>query len=284
MKGDRAEAFDTYLRQTAPALRYPPIPEVACAVRARLEGRREAPSRVRWAWAPLAIVLLAALLSLALPEARAALFEALRVGAVRILVGPPTETPTPTALPSPTSTTTFEPSPTIGPSASPSPSPTPAPSPTPLSSILSLAEHVSLAEAEAALGSDIPRPSYPADLGPADEIYLLDLELPVAVLLWEDSAIKDQVRMSLHVIRGGDDVLFTKAQPRVIERTEVNGRPAYWVAGPYYLEVQDLPGGRGTFRLLVEDRVLIWTEGPFTYRLESGLPLDEAVKIAESLE
>ena len=35
--------------------------------------------------------------------------------------------------------------------------------------------------------------------------------------------------------------------------------------------------------LLVEGHALVWEEGDITYRLETSLSLDEAVKIAESL-
>jgi hypothetical protein len=34
---------------------------------------------------------------------------------------------------------------------------------------------------------------------------------------------------------------------------------------------------------LVEGHVLIWADGSLTYRLETELPLDEALRIAESL-
>lgn len=35
---------------------------------------------------------------------------------------------------------------------------------------------------------------------------------------------------------------------------------------------------------LIEGHVLIWAVGSVTYRLETDVPLDEAVKTAESLE
>ena len=49
-------------------------------------------------------------------------------------------------------------------------------------------------------------------------------------------------------------ILLEKAAPSMLERTEVGGEQAYWA------------------------------EGALTYRLESGLPLEEAVRIAESLQ
>jgi hypothetical protein len=35
---------------------------------------------------------------------------------------------------------------------------------------------------------------------------------------------------------------------------------------------------------LINGHVLIWEEGNITYRLETALPLEEAIKIAESLQ
>ena len=61
----------------------------------------------------------------------------------------------------------------------------------------------------------------------------------------------------------------------------VGGRPALWTEGPYILQLQN---GDLDFRRLIEGHVLIWVEGGVTYRLETGLPLEEAVKIAESLK
>ena len=37
-------------------------------------------------------------------------------------------------------------------------------------------------------------------------------------------------------------------------------------------------------RRLVEGNVLLWEQDGVTYRLETELPLDEAIKVAESLE
>jgi hypothetical protein len=71
-----------------------------------------------------------------------------------------------------------------------------------------------------------------------------------------------------------------KQQPPEVETTDVNGRIAVWTTGPYVLMTQ--LGWLVEFRL-VEGHVLIWADGPLTYRLETDLSLDEAVRIAESL-
>jgi hypothetical protein len=38
------------------------------------------------------------------------------------------------------------------------------------------------------------------------------------------------------------------------------------------------------FIRLIEGNVLIWTEGDLTYRIETDLSLEEAIRIAESLQ
>jgi len=62
----------------------------------------------------------------------------------------------------------------------------------------------------------------------------------------------------------------------------VNGRRAIWAEGPYVLQFRR--GNRVDYDSAVgRGRVLIWTEGAITYRLETDLSLAEAVQIAESL-
>jgi hypothetical protein len=68
--------------------------------------------------------------------------------------------------------------------------------------------------------------------------------------------------------------------PAVIEETSVNGQHAIWATGPYPLMIQN---GDFQFMRLIDGHVLIWAVDDVTYRLETGLPLGEALKIAESL-
>jgi hypothetical protein len=44
-----------------------------------------------------------------------------------------------------------------------------------------------------------------------------------------------------------------------------------------------LSNGDTQFMRMIEGQVLIWADGDVTYRLESDLSLEEALKIAESL-
>ena len=70
-----------------------------------------------------------------------------------------------------------------------------------------------------------------------------------------------------------------------ITETTVDGNRAVWTEGEHVLQMQN--GDYQPVRL-VTGSVLVWTEesesGSITYRLESTLPLEEAVRIAESLQ
>jgi hypothetical protein len=214
----------------------------------------------------IALVILAGLM--AVPQVRAAVLEILRIGAVYIIpaVPTPTVTPVPATLPP----------------ASLAPTARPSPPPTPLLSVLDLAGATTMAEARARAGFAIRLPTYPADLGAPDRVFLQDLGGSVVVLVWMDSAQPNRVRISLHAL--GPGTFAEKLQPPVIQQTTVNGQPAVWTEGPYLL--QFLRGGQVTYdaQRLVEGHTLVWTQGDVTYRLESDLSLDEAVRIAASLK
>jgi hypothetical protein len=79
----------------------------------------------------------------------------------------------------------------------------------------------------------------------------------------------------------GPNAFAEKVQPRKVQDARVHGQPAVWAIGEYMLLSRN---GDVSLRRLVTGNVLIWREGEITYRLETDLPLTEAVKIAESLQ
>jgi hypothetical protein len=263
------EQWEARLQQLARHFPYPPTPDVTSTVRAQLaEGSSLKPGFLprRLAWAALlALLVLAGLL--AVPQVRAALVEYLQIGAVRIfLVEPtPTSTPTPAAA-------SLEERPITA---------TPRPSPTPLTSLRDLAGATTLAQAQAQVDFPIRLPAYPANLGEPDRVFLQDFDGPVVVLVWLDDAQPGRVHLSLHEL--GPGTFADKGNPGRIEETSVNGQRAIWAEGPYVLQFRVGSRVDYDFRRLVEGRVLIWAEGDITYRLESDLPLEEAVRVAESL-
>ena len=64
----------------------------------------------------------------------------------------------------------------------------------------------------------------------------------------------------------------------------VNGGRGFWISGPQHFFYYVDPSGA-----IVEDSrrsvgdTLIWTDGDVTYRLESRLGMEEAIRLAESL-
>jgi hypothetical protein len=102
----------------------------------------------------------------------------------------------------------------------------------------------------------------------------------MTILVWIDPQQPDQVLMSLHMIPPGSWAI-DKMSPVEIEETTVNGKRAVWAVGPYPLRFSN---GNLDFVRLIDGHVLIWTDGEVTYRLETSLDLEEAIKVAESLE
>ena len=261
------DPFETRLETLAKDFSYPETPRIAQKVMARLQTR-PAPRVLscRLAWGIAILLLLAGLMTV--PPVRAAVLEFIRVGVVRIFPAPepaPTSEAPRTALPENMIPMTA----------------TPALQATSLIPFLErMAGETTLEKARARVGFPIPLPTYPPDLGAPNHIFMQDTNSWMIVLVWLEPHQPEQVRMSLHVIEEGSWVL-EKYQPVLIQQTSVNGLTAVWTEGEYPLLMRN---GNIEWRRLVKGHVLIWTDGEITYRLETNLPLEEAVRIAESLQ
>jgi hypothetical protein len=212
---------------------------------------------------------------LAVPQARAAVLKALRLGAIQIFVTEPTPTAGPATVAVPLSgtdaATGADTATTVPPTATV----------IPLTAMMSnLAGATTLSEAQALLSFPIRQPTYPADLGRPDKVFVQEMNdgEPVVILVWLEPDNPEEVRLSLYQMGNGDFAF--KQTTRLVQETMVNGEWAIWVEGPHLLQLAD--SGRQPW-LFVEGNVLIWAEENQTYRLESGLSLAEAVHIAESL-
>ena len=209
----------------------------------------------RLTWVLFALIIIAGGL-LAVPPVRAHILEFLQVGAVRIFLGEPVEGPALTRVPDGSS-----------------------PAQALIPSLQIIAGEIDLQTAQEQVPFPIPLPGYPADLGEPDLVFLQDMAGPFLVLVWMDPCLPDQVRLSLHLIGPGSYALG-KSMPRTVEMTRVNGQPAVWAEGLYILTMMN--GGVENYRLL-DGHVLIWEESGLTYRLETDLSMEEAIRIAESL-
>ncbi|MDJ0757388.1 MAG: hypothetical protein QNJ45_27895 [Ardenticatenaceae bacterium] len=151
--------------------------------------------------------------------------------------------------------------------------PTPSATAVPLSNLPNLPGRTTLAEAQAQANFSL---AIPDELGPPTAVYLHDGVGQMVTLIWVDRPLL------LHVI--DQNMILTKIGPQSYsEPVSVNGQAAYWVSGTRQLDLYDqyMEPIEG-FRRVVDGPVLIWTNDNVTYRLESDLSPDEAIKLAET--
>ena len=266
MNESQRELFEQELISIAKGLDYPRTPDITGGVMRRLRpfARPWLLSR-RFTWS-LALLLVVFTSLMLIPLARAAILEFIQIGIVRIFRAEPIPlTPPQQGVPVTTVPLTA----------------TPVLTAEPLIPILErLAGEMTLEAAQQTVGYPILLPSYPEDLGVPDRVFVQNAEGNMTVLVWIDPQQPNQILMSLHFIPPGSWAI-EKMNPALVEETTVNGRRAIWAVGPYPLRFSN---GDLDFVRLVGGHVLIWTDGDLTYRLETDLGLEEAIKIAESLE
>ena len=262
------ELFEKQLHSVAKGMDYPRTPDIAGGVMKRLRPSIRPQSvsrRKRLALSLTAILILFSSLML-IPPARAAILEFIEIGIVRIFRTEPTQvTPPSQESPPPMAPVTATPG-------------TPSESLIPI--LEDLAGETTLEEAQQRVEYLIVLPSYPADLGEPDRVFVQEADGEMTVLVWIDSQQPDEVAMSLHIVPPGSWAI-DKVNPALIQETTVNGQPAVWAVGPYPLRLHN---GDITFTRLIDGRVLIWEEAEITYRIETDLSLEEAIRVAESLE
>jgi hypothetical protein len=267
-------ALEGALRDLAPALAVPsPVSggsDVASRVRQRLVST---PSRRvgLLGWIGRRPVRRSVLVAIAAILVLAAIAGAVGLGlpGIRIIFGGPTPPPA-----------TATPTQAAGSSA-------PAGS-NPLGLTMGLGTAVSLDEAARIAGIDLVLPTDPV-IGPPDAVYTL---VNRVALVWSERpglpADPDYgVGLLLSEFRGHiDDGYFQKTLDSDAQVTPitVNGNRGYWISGPphffYYVDPSGKPVDDS--HRIVGD-TLIWTDGDVTYRLESRLPMEQAIRLAESL-
>jgi len=262
------------LRDLAPGLAFPsPISgptDVAAIVRQRLVAQPPARGRVGLlGWLGRRPVRRSVLVAIAALLVLAAIAGAVGLGlpGIRINFGGATPSPSP--------------------SSSPAGTPEPAPS-TPLGIAMGLGVNVPLDEAARLANLDLILPPDPA-IGPPDEAYVLGNR---AALVWSGrpglpADPGTGVGLLISEFRGHvDDAYYQKTLDNRAKVTPVtvNGQPGFWISGsPHFFYYVD-PSGRDVddSHRTVGD-TLLWTDGDITYRLESQLPMEQAIRLAESL-
>jgi hypothetical protein len=260
--GERDAQWEVEVRRTASTFAYPPTPDIAGKVRPRLSTRQMS-RNMRVARVLAAVLLIALVLGalISVPAVRAKLQEILHIGAITIFVGEPSPTPPPSAV---------------------SPTPTPVP-PGVLTSVLQLPGETTLADAESQLGRAITLPTYPADLGQPDHVYVQGVDFPLVTLAWLVPGTDDQVRMSLQIVSSAAN--GAKYEPYRVVDTQVNGRRAMWFENPHQLTFYtDIGAPDEPLTRIIDTHVLVWEADRLTYRLETDLSMEDAVRVAESIE
>ena len=242
-------SYEKRIEEWAATFDFPPTPDVAGQIRPLLTApvKKARPPQRRLAWA-LALLLLAASL-LAVPAVRAALVQILRAGGITIFVG---EEAAVDEMPQLLN-----------------------------EQLPAFTEPITLEEA----AGRYPNLQLPTELPLPDDVLLH--EEPVwdtaVIFLWRDEADPQQIALSLYQINVAQ---YAYKGSEMLEMTEVNGNQAFWLIGPHYFRLQDsaLQSGAVEEWLFVEGNVLIWWEGSVTYRLEGAKSLEDALRIAESLQ
>lgn len=257
--------FEAQLRSIANGMEYPRTPNITGSVTARLrQSTRPRLASKAMAWSlTLALILLSSLMLI--PPARAAILEFIQIGVVRIFRTEPT--PIATAAPSPAIQSPLTATPVSTPQ-------------TLIPWLETIAGEMTLEEAQTRVDYAILLPSYPANLGQPDRIFVQDADGPMTFLIWLDPQNPGEILMSLHFLPPYSWAV-KKVEPTVIQETTVNGEYAVWTVGPYPMRYKS---GALEFRRMIDGHVLIWEDGNITYRLETDLSLEDSIRIAESLE
>lgn len=256
---------EALLHDVAQRYHYLDTPDIAGAVRQRLNSKQQTIWRPNMALRVVLLVLIIGLLTIIfVPQVRAFVLEVLRIGNITIIRETPTSTQAPTLNPTETRT----------------PRPTAPPTATPLPSVLSLSGETTLEELQAQVNFPIPLPRYPADLGVPDRVYRTKLQGLLVTLVWLDDSSSGSVRLVLEIL--DPSAYAAKNYPFGDEQAvKVNGQEGLWISSVHQIAYF---AGNSQLVRTVDANVLLWSVGRLTYRLETKLPLEEALKIAESLE
>lgn len=296
------QQLERALREVGRQLAYPPTPDLARGVRARLAAGpppRRAPWRDllaapwprRLALALVLLVLLGGAVLAFSPAARRAVAGRLGIPGITIVYVTPTPMPPPTLTPLPGLPTTAAP-PATPPTATTRPTPTLTATPATIGERLRLGQPVTLDEARGRVSFPVLVPALP-DLGPPNEIYFgIPPALGQVSLIWLGRpdlppAATTGVGLLLTEFRGTLNPDFVKKIPTSGTRLEaltVNGSQGYWFEGdPHQFAYQDANGNFSTENTRLAGNVLIWEQGGVTFRLEGARTRAEALRIAAAV-
>lgn len=159
----------------------------------------------------------------------------------------------------------------------------------PSSSPVPMGEPIDLVRAGALQGAPVGVPDL---LGPPDRVWADRVttdagEVVRVTLAWDPSVELPAIPGSrfgavLMRFEGDANIAFKTVyeDTGTFTSTIVGGREAFWTTGSHRLQ---LLTGEGVVTVRVDGNVLLWPDGPSTFRLETTLPQEAAVRVAESI-
>ncbi len=158
----------------------------------------------------------------------------------------------------------------------------------PTPSIAPTGGSVTIEEAAVLLGREVPEP---AGLGRPDRVWADEVvteagDVARVTLAWRARQglpeISDTRYGAVLMVFEGDANLASKdlyEETGVLRFESVDGIDYYWTTGTHLLE---LLTSDGVAYVRVEGNVLLWRDGPHTMRLETSLPMTEALRMSAS--
>jgi len=267
------DELGTVLRGLAPTVAWPDPriapdgPDLATRVRARLVATPPVRRGSTWRLRPALVLAIVALLVLA-AVAGAVAFG---VPGIRLIFGDPGASPPPAI-------------------ASPVAPPTGRASAPPAGSSIDLGAQVDPATLADRVDFPVLFPSDPA-LGPPDAAYVSRRD--EVALVWAPSddlppTVEPDIGLLIMQFRGSvtpEPIGKMISSGTVVEPVQVGEASGYWITGDPHVFFYMSPDGEYVEegRRWVGD-ALIWQRGAQTYRIETSLGRDEAIRIAESLQ
>jgi hypothetical protein len=237
------------LRALGSELAVPPAPDLLPAVRARLAAT---PARASLLRRPLVVALaalaLAVAAAMAVPQARTAILEFLRIQGATV-----------ERVPEPPTVTRVE---------------------------LGLGEPISLAEARTQVEFDPLVPDFPG-LGSADAVYVDQYAFGGQILFLYGTEATPRLLVSEFRGDTNPQLISKAAGPGTsIEPVTVGeASPGFWVAGePHELFYRGPDGQFRPDRIRLAGNVLVWQHGRLTLRIEAAITKKRALKLAETLD
>lgn len=244
------DAWEEHILAMGKRFEFPPTPDIATLIENRLHPPPK--SMMRLITIPTALVLMIACIAvLALPDLRAIASDVLRIGGIQLI-----KEEHPRESVSPETANDY------------------------VDALREIAEPVSLDVIQGELDMDIPLPSFPDDVGPPDTAFLRRADPMMIILVWNDPVAADSIEFSLQFLPNTIDIRkYYDADPDFVVLRRTYG---YWLTQPHLFTLR-LSDGTDFFERWIEHDVLIWEENDITFRIESDLPLETVIQIAESL-